>query len=560
MNPYARFPIYGKDKVDDAYAAVKAGTSTETPHVYNVSVRAYVDMCAYERNNSIVVSGESGAGKTENAKRLMEALTARSTLAGLEMRILFANPIMETFGNAKTVMNNNSSRFGKFTKMLFEKDGNGVLGLTGARISTYLLEKSRIVQQGINERNYHAFYTCFFAQSKGKADFKLGEMKDYFYLYGNGPDGPVQAIDVPGRNEDQEFAELEEAWKELDFPKGAPLEIYSCTASVLHLGQLVFTKNSEGFGVIGKKDADNLSNAARFMSVELAALKERLHKRSIKVGGSTIMADLNLDDANANRDALAKTLFHRLFLYVVGMTGDALAGKESGDGQFIGILDIFGFECFEVNSLEQLCINYCNEALQQFFNESVVVAEQEEYLREGLPWSELSVPDNKDMVKLVTDKKKGIFFLTDSTCQMPKGTSDHLYDALMRNCSKNPKMLKKVKGKKKKKNARDAKTFGIEHYAATVEYDVSGFLDKVCFICIPLRSFMYIDHLIPISYSLFLFTRYTEQRLVARGHHQIAEWLQEQGGEGHDAKRCEGGEEEEEGVPGDRYRICEIAA
>ena len=238
------------------------------------------------------------------------------------------------------------------------------------------------------------------------------------------------------------------------------------------MGNITFEESDSGVAKIKMESntSMHIDTVSKLLQISTDALLERLQKKSIKVGLELIKADLNVSDAFENRDALSKTIFHRLFLWLVEKCGEQLsAGLPDDDNQFyIGILDVFGFEMFQNNSFEQFCINYCNEVLQQYFNESVISSEQEEYLKEGLPWNELNLPDNQPMMNLISHSKKGIFALTDSACNMPKATAATLHDSVMRTHKKHP-LIKNSKRKKEK-------GFIITHYAGVVDYQVESLL------------------------------------------------------------------------------------
>ena len=477
VNPYQSLSIYGSKFIEESYNCVINGESNNNPHLYQLSARSFLFLSSYKENQSIIVSGESGSGKTESSKRLMEALTinTHSIKKNLANEILKCNPILEAFGNAKTVMNNNSSRFGKFTKILFEndKDNDNKLTVVGAKISTYLLEKSRIITQGNNERNYHIFYLLFNAQ-KDNDDFNFNlssDIKSYFYLYGNG-NGNVQSINIENRNDYNYYIELKQAMNDLGFENKIIHEIYNAIAAILHLGQISFYENDKGYAQIKNNinDDDVLCN---LLGIDKESLIKRLQEKSIKVGTNIIYTNLNIEQAFENRDEFCQCIYQYIYNYLVNHLSNRLSDNDMDDSDdiFIGILDIFGFESFDNNSLEQLCINFCNEQLQEYFNFSIIITEQNEYLKQGLNWKQINIESNENMVKLISNKKNGIFSLIDSANLMPKGTVDAFYDSLWRNHSKN-KLLQRSKNKKYKFN------FKIIHYAQIVEYNSSLFLDK----------------------------------------------------------------------------------
>lgn len=503
VNPYERMDsIYTKETMDKYQTAEInlegiQGEKDLPPHVYTVSNSAFQNMIAKKQNQSIIVCGESGSGKTESAKYQMRFLAFTTTSGAKDktefesadkvgQQVLDANPILESFGNAKTLLNNNSSRFGKFTKMLFEevKSAPGEKQrrkLVGAIIETYLLEKSRVVKQDKGERTFHIFYQLTF-HHKGHEELpplKLGPVEQFHYTNQSG----VHTLDdlrFPGKTADGEwFKELMHAFKTLNIPRTETDDIFRVVSGVLHLGNINFEQlKGEGSEI---KEKDEMAVAAEMFQVPLAGLEKRLKTRSILLpGDKLIVKPLNEPDAVFNRDSCSRNLFNGLFRWIVARINKQSSATETSTTTWIGILDVFGFEIFKHNSFEQFCINFANERLQQYFNEHVLKAEQELYKREALLWDPIDLPDNQDCIDLVMSKPYGILPILDSTCVQPKGT-DQVFTANLFKAHKYHPRLREVKQHKKSDSDKQFTAmngFIIRHYAGAVLYDCAEFLIK----------------------------------------------------------------------------------
>eukprot|EP00742_Colponemidia_sp_Colp-10_P007885 GILJ01008504.1.p1 GENE.GILJ01008504.1~~GILJ01008504.1.p1 ORF type:complete len:1249 (+),score=197.00 GILJ01008504.1:364-3747(+) len=439
------------------------------PHPYAIADAAYRSLVSEGKSQSIIISGESGAGKTETSKIVMKFLaqTGGEDKAGkYQEKILEANPILEAFGNARTLRNNNSSRFGKLQKMYFDSKGD----IVGAQITTYLLESSRVVRHGQGERNYHVFYQlCAGASQEECQSWNLSPAADFHYL----KQGDCVAFD--GVSDVEEFQNLRQAMESLGISREEISSVFSVLAGILHLGNVEFVQkegdNNKPYCEFLSDDA--LGKTAVLLGFNVEELKDRLSKRYMKVnGGTSTWIPLDAMQAVYTRDAFAKVLYRRLFDWLVTrINGCIFRSEEIELSQFIGILDIYGFEALEHNSFEQLCINLANEKLQQFFIDRVFVREQDLYKREAIKWIDISYPDNKDVIDLISGKINGIMHLLDDQCKVPKAT-DGNFTALVYSKLSSHKRLKTQKGFSTKE------AFVIKHFAGDVCYETNGWLDK----------------------------------------------------------------------------------
>jgi myosin heavy subunit len=432
------------------------------PHVYLIADDAFNDLIAHSCDQSIVISGESGAGKTECTKQALEYLAeiAGST-DNVEQRILKANPILEAFGNAKTVRNNNSSRFGKYVEIFF----NNQMTISGARNINYLLEKSRVVMQTPGERNYHIFYDiCAGFSDAQRKKFNIGKASEYAYI--NAFD-PV----IPGVNDVDEFVEMEKALIELKVSDEERDKIFGIVAFVLHLGNITFQDIGEKKCEVTNKTA--LAHAANILEVDVSLLARALTNRVMRnkrQGEQDIDISLGSEDSLQSRNALAKFTYGYLFDWLVVRINQAIGMKEVKSGRkSIGILDIFGFEIFQVNSFEQLCINYANEKLQQYFNNHTFRLEESLYQSEGIQFAHVTYIDNQPVLDMIEQKPTGILSSIDEELRMPKG-SDSTWIVKQHSNLKTNKFYKTVL------SSQDL--FVVMHYAGSVTYDCNGFLLK----------------------------------------------------------------------------------
>uniref|UniRef100_A0A453F8E0 Myosin motor domain-containing protein n=1 Tax=Aegilops tauschii subsp. strangulata TaxID=200361 RepID=A0A453F8E0_AEGTS len=426
---------------------------------------SYRQMMNEGKSNSILVSGESGAGKTETTKLLMRYLAflgGRSGTGGrtVEQQVLESNPVLEAFGNAKTVRNNNSSRFGKFVELQFDKSGK----ISGAAIRTYLLERSRVCQTSSPERNYHCFYFLCSAPSEDIKKYKLGDPSSFHYL------NQSSCIRVDGINDAEEYLATRNAMDMVGITEEEQEAIFRVVAAVLHLGNISFAKGTEADSSVIKdaKSRFHLNTAGELLMCDCEKLENALIKREINTPEGVITTTVGPNSATVSRDGFAKQIYSRLFDWLVNRI-NASIGQDPSSDKLIGVLDIYGFESFKTNSFEQLCINFTNEKLQQHFNQNVFKMEQEEYTREQINWSYIEFVDNQDVLDLIEKKPGGIIALLDEACMFPKSTHETL----------SQKLYEKFKNHKRFAKPKLSRTaFTIQHYAGDVIYQSDHFLDK----------------------------------------------------------------------------------
>uniref|UniRef100_A0A8C8AHZ3 Myosin VIIB n=1 Tax=Otus sunia TaxID=257818 RepID=A0A8C8AHZ3_9STRI len=464
VNPYQLLPLYTVDQIR-LYCNKRIGELP--PHVFAIADNCYFNMKRNKRDQCCVISGESGAGKTESTKLILQFLAAVSGQhSWIEQQILEANPILEAFGNAKTIRNDNSSRFGKYIDIHFNQ--NGVI--EGARIEQFLLEKSRVCRQAPEERNYHIFYCMLMGMNtEQKKMLNLGTASEYTYLtMGN-------CMSCDGRNDAKDYAHIRSAMKILMFSDSENWDISKLLAAILHLGNVEFEAAVyDNLDCSDVMDSPHFSIATKLLEVDSSELRNSLTNLSIIVRGESVSRPLNIVQAADGRDAFVKGIYGRIFLWIVKKINSAIfnptSQKPKNRYQSIGLLDIFGFENFSNNSFEQLCINIANEHLQQFFVHHVFKLEQEEYLAEHIAWNNIDFTDNRQALEVIALKPMNIISLIDEESKFPKGTE--------------ATMLVKINslhGKSKvyipPKSDHDTK-FGINHFAGVVFYESKDFLEK----------------------------------------------------------------------------------
>ncbi|XP_010520892.1 PREDICTED: myosin-2-like [Tarenaya hassleriana] len=454
VNPFKDVPIYGKDILSAYQQKV-----LDTPHVYAVADAAYNEMMRDEKNQSIIISGESGAGKTETAKFAMQYLAALGggSSCGIEYEILKTNSILEAFGNAKTSRNANSSRFGKLIEIHFSATGK----ICGAKVETFLLEKTRVVQLSVGERSYHIFYElCAGASPTLKEKLKLKTASEYSYL------NQSDCLIIDGVDDAKKFHKLMEAFDIVKIPKGDQDRTFALLATVLWIGNISFQviDNENHVEVVAD---EAVTNAAMLMGCNPDELMVVLSTRKLQAGRDCIAKRLTLPQAIDMRDALAKFLYAGLFEWLVGRINVALEVGKSLTGRSLSILDIYGFESFKNNSFEQFCINYANERLQQHFNRHLFKLEQEEYEEDGIDWTKVEFEDNQECLDLIEKKPIGLLSLLDEESNFPKAT-----DLTFAN-----KLKQHLKANRRFKGER-GRAFRVNHYAGEVLYDTNGFLEK----------------------------------------------------------------------------------
>ncbi|XP_064461369.1 unconventional myosin IC-like isoform X2 [Ornithodoros turicata] len=473
VNPYRNIDIYTDDYVN-LYR--NANFYELPPHVFAIADAAYTCMHEEFRDQCILISGESGSGKTEASKKVLHYVAAAShhssAVERVKNKLLQSNPVLEAFGNAKTNRNDNSSRFGKYMDIQFDYLGAPV----GGHILNYLLEKSRVVQQAAGERNFHIFYQLVVGASDELLE-KLQLRRDpSFYYYLNQGD----TTEVFGLDDVEQFKVVEGALSVIDFTPREEEEIFAIVATVLHLGNTGFIEEN-GEAIIAQDKA--VAAAAKLLGCSEQVLREALTNRSIEARGEYVTAPLNRDQAIYARDALAKAIYERLFKWLVDKLNLSLKAKKTNSREhhtLMGLLDIYGFEVFKKNSFEQFCINYCNEKLQQLFIELTLKSEQEEYFKEEITWTPVEYFNNKVICDLVEERHKGIISLLDEECLRPGNTSDKTFLSKMEQTIRShPHFLTHhiaINNKVKKSIARDE--FRLIHYAGDVTYKVEGFIDK----------------------------------------------------------------------------------
>lgn len=452
INPFKKVPLYG-----NYYIEAYKSKSIESPHVYAITDTAIREMIRDEVNQSIIISGESGAGKTETAKIAMQYLAALGGGSGIEYEILKTNPILEAFGNAKTSRNDNSSRFGKLIEIHFSETGK----ISGANIQTFLLEKSRVVQCAEGERAYHIFYQlCVGAPPALREKLNLMSAKQYKYLRQS------SCYSINGVDDAEQFRIVVEALDIVHVSKEDQESVFAMLAAVLWLGNVSFTVIDNENHVEPVAD-EGLITVAKLIGCDIGELKLALSTRKMRVGNDTIVQNLTLSQATDTRDALAKSIYACLFEWLVEQINKSLAVGKRRTGRSISILDIYGFESFDRNSFEQFCINYANERLQQHFNRHLFKLEQEEYIQDGIDWAKVDFEDNKDCLNLFEKKPLGLLSLLDEESTFPNGTDLTFANKLKQHLNSNPCF----------RGERD-KSFTVSHYAGEVIYDTTGFLEK----------------------------------------------------------------------------------
>ena len=487
VNPHKPLKhLYGERMMEQYKGTVLGDLS---PHTYAVAEAAYAAMMIDEKRQAILISGESGAGKTESAKLVMQYLAHRSgtrpglngRAAPIEQQILESNPLLEAFGNAKTMRNDNSSRFGKFVEIDFDPTGK----VTGASISTYLLERSRVVSISSPERSFHIFYQILYGSSDDlKERLYLSNDADYFDYLAQSKTLTLDTID-----DKEGFIKTLNAMKIIGLEGEQIIGVLNCVAAVLHLGNIKFETDDKATAdeaVISSdpKSIRGLEAASTLLGTSPEELESALMRRMIVIAGEKIEKRFNAVESVESRDSLAKSLYSRLFDWLVAAINKKIGSVGGGERTplTIGILDIYGFESFDINSFEQLCINLANEKLQQSFNAHVFKAEQDEYASEGIAWSYIEFIDNQDVLDLlegtelsditsnhIVGKHVGIFPMIDEACRLPRATSHDLAISLRTKLENHPRFLAPK---------RDQYSFTVNHYAGEVRYSTDNFLEK----------------------------------------------------------------------------------
>nr|XP_005604395.1 unconventional myosin-X [Equus caballus] len=461
VNPYKTIAGLYERATMERYSKCHLGELP--PHVFAIANECY--RCLWKRhdNQCVLISGESGAGKTESTKLILKflsvisqqslELSSKEKTSCVEQAILESSPIMEAFGNAKTVYNNNSSRFGKFVQLNICQKGN----IQGGKIVDYLLEKNRVVRQNPGERNYHIFYALLAGlEHEEREEFYLSVPENYHYLNQSG------CVEDKTISDQESLREVIMAMEVMQFSKEEVREVLRLLAGILHLGNIEFI--TAGGAQVSFKLA--LGRSAELLGLDPTQLTDALTQRSMFLRGEEILTPLNVQQAADSRDSLAMALYARCFEWVIKKINSRIKGKD--DFKSIGILDIFGFENFEVNHFEQFNINYANEKLQEYFNRHIFSLEQLEYSREGLVWEDIDWVDNGECLDLI-EKKLGLLALINEESHFPQATDSTLLEKLHSQHANNHFYVKPRVA---------VNNFGVKHYAGEVQYDVRGILEK----------------------------------------------------------------------------------
>ncbi|XP_076765690.1 myosin heavy chain isoform X30 [Xylocopa sonorina] len=472
INPYKRFPVYTQ-RCAKLYRGKRR--NEVPPHIFAISDGAYVNMLTNSENQSMLITGESGAGKTENTKKVIAYFATVGASSkksddptqkkgSLEDQVVQTNPVLEAFGNAKTVRNDNSSRFGKFIRIHFGPSGK----LAGADIETYLLEKARVISQQALERSYHIFYQMMSGSVPGLKEMLLlsNNIHDYYFV-------SQGKTTIPGLDDGEELLITDQAFDVLGFTQEEKNDIYKITAAVMHMGGMKFKQRGreEQAEADGTEEGERV---AKLLSCDCADLYKNLLKPRIKVGNEFVTQGRNKDQVTYSVGAMSKAMFDRLFKWLVKKCNETLDTQQKRQ-HFIGVLDIAGFEIFDYNGFEQLCINFTNEKLQQFFNHHMFVLEQEEYKREGIVWQFIDFGmDLAACIELI-EKPMGILSILEEESMFPKATDKTFEEKLNNNhLGKSPNYLKP----KPPKPGQQPAHFAIGHYAGNVPYNITGWLEK----------------------------------------------------------------------------------
>jgi myosin-5 len=512
VNPFQRLPLYGPDVLEtyrrNGLLRAQGIASTQLePHVFAIADRSYRQMMGELRTSqSILISGESGAGKTETTKIVMLYLTTlgagpddnpvvtTTTNTGQEdndhqhvqqlttmQKVLQSNPILEAFGNARTLRNDNSSRFGKFIELGFSRAGH----LLGARVQTYLLEGVRLAFHAAGERNYHVFYQLLRGCSEHdhvRYEFHEGvtgglDLPNYFHYTGQGGAPHLREF-----SDESGYAYTVKAMRRLGWSEDTIQTVFGIVAGLLHLGQVRFDSvEQDGVETAVVQQEKMLASSARLLGVDVDGLRVALTERILVARGQEIKTTLTPDKAVDARDALAKTIYGALFLWVVDQVNQSIGWEKDSDiKSSCGVLDIFGFECFAINSFEQLCINYTNEALQQQFNQFIFKLEQAEYEAEEISWAFIEFPDNQDCLDTIQAPKFGVLSMLDDECRLPKGSDRNWANRMYEQYISEKNQTVSANTRFHATNVDKAKgVFSIRHFAGLVMYTAeTNFMEK----------------------------------------------------------------------------------
>uniref|UniRef100_A0A1A7WGA3 Unconventional myosin-Ib n=1 Tax=Iconisemion striatum TaxID=60296 RepID=A0A1A7WGA3_9TELE len=475
LNPYRSLPIYTPEKVEEYR---NRNFYELSPHIYALADEAYRSLRDQDKDQCILITGESGAGKTEASKLVMSYVAAvcgkGQEVNKVKEQLLQSNPVLEAFGNAKTVRNDNSSRFGKYMDIEFDFKGDPLGGV----ISNYLLEKSRVVKQPRGERNFHIFYQLLSGSSddtlkKLKLDRDVGK---YNYL-------SLDSAVVSGLDDAANFRTVRNAMQIVGFMEDEMQSVLELVAAVLKLGNIEFKPESRCNGVDESrvKDKNDLKEMCELLGIEQSVLERAFSYRTVEAKMEKVSTTLNVAQAYYARDALAKNLYSRLFSWLITRINGSIKAQAKTRHKVMGVLDIYGFEIFEDNSFEQFIINYCNEKLQQIFIELTLREEQEEYIREGIEWTNIEYFNNAIICDLIENNKNGILAMLDEECLRPGTVTDETFlDKLNTVCAEHQHFESRLSKNSKflTDHSLPHNCFRIQHYAGKVLYRVESFVDK----------------------------------------------------------------------------------
>ncbi|XP_064185624.1 unconventional myosin-Ib isoform X5 [Anguilla rostrata] len=475
INPYRSLPIFTPDKVEEYR---NRNFYELSPHIYALADEAYRSLRDQDKDQCILITGESGAGKTEASKLVMSYVAAvcgkGQEVNKVKEQLLQSNPVLEAFGNAKTVRNDNSSRFGKYMDIEFDFKGDPLGGV----ISNYLLEKSRVVKQPRGERNFHIFYQLL----SGAPEDTLKKLKldrdfsKYNYL-------SLDSAVVNGLDDAACFRTVRNAMQIVGFMEDEVQSVLELVAAVLKLGNIEFKPESRvnGLDESRVKDKNDLKEMCELLGTEQSVLERAFSFRTVEAKMEKVSTTLNVAQAYYARDALAKNLYSRLFSWLVNRINESIKAQTKTRKKVMGVLDIYGFEIFEDNSFEQFIINYCNEKLQQIFIELTLREEQEEYVREGIEWTNIDYFNNAVICDLIENNQNGILAMLDEECLRPGTVTDDTFlDKLNTVCAEHPHFESRLSKNSKflADHSLPHSCFRIQHYAGKVLYRVEGFVDK----------------------------------------------------------------------------------
>ncbi|KAM4698418.1 unconventional myosin-Ib isoform 3-T3 [Rhinophrynus dorsalis] len=475
INPYRPLPIYTPDKVEEYR---NRNFYELSPHIYALSDEAYRSLRDQDKDQCILITGESGAGKTEASKLVMSYVAAvcgkGAEVNQVKEQLLQSNPVLEAFGNAKTVRNDNSSRFGKYMDIEFDFKGDPLGGV----ISNYLLEKSRVVKQPRGERNFHIFYQMLSGASEDILD-KLKLVRDfskYNYL-------SLDSSKVNGIDDASNFRTVRNAMQIVGFLDHETQSVLEVVAAVLKLGNIEFKPESRVNGLDESKikDKNELKEICELTGIDQAVLERAFNFRTVEAKQEKVSTTLNVAQAYYARDALAKNMYSRLFSWLVNRINESIKAQSKVRKKVMGVLDIYGFEIFEENSFEQFIINYCNEKLQQIFIELTLKEEQEEYIREGIEWTHIDYFNNAIICDLIENNQNGILAMLDEECLRPGTVTDDTFlEKLNQICATHQHFESRMSKCSRFLNDTSLphSCFRIQHYAGKVMYQVEGFVDK----------------------------------------------------------------------------------